>query len=229
MPETLEKVVVALDYENAQAAYHLVDQLGDRIERYKIGPQLFTCAGLEAIRFLHDRKKKVFIDLKLYDTPNVVAKTIERFASMGVEFATVHCLGGKTMLESAGSACRGSRMKLLGVTLLTSQGAPDSYNWGWPESESGMVQRLAGLGMECRLAGVLCSPHELQDLRKRSVPNFLLVAPGIRLADQDVFRDDQRRVATPNEALEWGADLLIIGRPIIEAREPKRVLDRLFA
>ncbi len=227
MLPSLEKLVVALDYGDFNAATHLVDQLGERVTRYKVGPQLFTTSGAEIIRFLHSRKKQVFLDLKLHDTPTVVGRTIEQFASMGVEFATVHCLGGRTMLEAAGSACRGSKLKLIGVTLLTSQGAADSYNWGWPETEINMVTRLAGIGMECRLAGVMCSPQELQALRPRTVPSFLLVTPGIRLTNQEVFQDDQRRVASPQEALEWGADLLIVGRPITQAREPARVLDQL--
>ncbi|MBY0369384.1 orotidine-5'-phosphate decarboxylase [bacterium] len=229
MSKALEKVVVALDYDDPQSAYKIVEQLGDRIDRYKIGPQLFTHAGLDAIRFLQAHRKRVFLDLKLYDTPQVVARSIERFAGLGVEFATVHCLGGRTMLEAAGSACRGSTLRLLGVTLLTSQGAPDSYNWGWTETESGMVQRLAALGMESRLAGVLCSPQELEMLRPKTVPGFLLVTPGIRLPGKEVFQDDQRRTSSPVEAIDRGADLLIVGRPLTQSPEPHRVLDELFA
>lgn len=228
MQASLEKVVVALDYDDPQSAYKIVEQLGDRIRRYKIGPQLFTHAGLDSIKFLHAHGKRVFLDLKLYDTPQVVARSIDRFAALGVEFATVHCLGGRTMLEAAGSACRGSKLRLLGVTLLTSQGAPDSYNWGWQETESGMVLRLAGLGMESRLHGVLCSPQELPLLKPKTVPGFLLVTPGIRLPGREVFQDDQKRTASPAEAVDWGADLLIIGRPLTQSPEPHRVLDHLF-
>jgi orotidine-5'-phosphate decarboxylase len=229
VPVGLEKVVVALDYENAESALLLVEQLGSRIDRYKVGPMLFNAVGPDIIRELHGCKKKVFIDLKLHDTPNVVVKSIERFAGMGVEFASVHCLGGRTLLEAAGAACRGSRLQLLGVTLLTSQGAPDSYNWGWPDSELEMVQKLAGIAMEARLAGVVCSPNELKALRPRTVPGFLLVTPGIRLPGKEVFQDDQRRIASPSEAIEWGADLLVIGRPITEAPDAPHVVDNLFA
>jgi orotidine-5'-phosphate decarboxylase len=225
----VDKVIVALDYEDEIAAKQLVESLGDRVRRYKIGPQLFSRTGPEIIRFLHNHQKQVFLDLKLHDTPVVVARTIDQFASLGVAYATVHCLGGRTMLEAAGSACRGSRLQLIGVTLLTSQGAEDSYNWGWPDTVLDMVMRLSGLGMESRLAGVMCSPNELTVLRPKTVPGFLLVTPGIRLASQEVFQDDQRRVATANEALAWGADLLIVGRPITQAREPERALEKLFA
>ncbi len=228
MQTVAEKTVVALDFEDATRAFRLVELLGDRIQRYKIGPQLFLHAGPEVVNFLHEHKKRVFVDLKLYDTPNVVASTVSQLAALGVEFATVHCLGGRTMLQAAGSACRGSKLRLLGVTLLTSQGAPDSYNWGWPETENGMVERLATMAMECRLSGVLCSPQELQQLRPKIVPDFLLVTPGIRLEGCEVFQDDQRRTASPQDALNWGADLLIIGRPITQSPDPRAVLDRIL-
>jgi orotidine-5'-phosphate decarboxylase len=229
MRTPLDKVVVALDYQDSNAAKHLVEQLGDRVVRYKIGPQLYTQAGADIVRFLHLHKKKVFLDLKLYDTPMVVAKTVEQFAAMGVEYATVHCLGGRTMLQAAGSACRGSKLQLIGITLLTSQGSSDSYNWGWPEAEQDMVLRLATIGMESRLSGIMCSPNELSALRPRTVPGFLLVTPGIRIPGQEVFQEDQRRVASAQQALDWGADLLVVGRPLTQAREPAAALDALFS
>src|SRR4029079_16850397 len=114
---------------------------------------------------------------------------------MGVTYATVHCLGGRTMLEAAAAGCRGSQLKILGVTLMTNQGAPASYNWGWPLSELGMVQRLTEVALEARLAGVLCSPNELEAVRPKTVPGFLLVTPGIRLPNEEVFEDDQKRIA----------------------------------
>ncbi len=227
--DSWSKVVVALDYEEEIQACRLVETLGPRISRYKVGPQLFSRSGAEIVKFLHSHGKKVFLDLKLHDTPIVVAKTVELFATLGVEFATVHCLGGKTMLEMAGCACRGSTLRLLGVTLLTRQGAEDSFDWGLPETEEEMVLRLAGLAMECRLSGVLCSPYELSVLRPKTVPSFLLVTPGIRLEGKEVFQDDLRQVATPNEALAWGADLLIVGRPLTQARDPLQTLETLFS
>lgn len=233
MASALDKIVVALDYEEVESAYRLVDELGDRIGFYKLGPVLFLRSGKEILQYLRRKNKKVFLDLKLYDTPRVVADTIRQIGSMGVTYATVHCLGGRTMLEAAAAACRGSNLKILGVTLMTNQGAPDSYNWGWPQSELAMVQRLTEVALEARLAGVLCSPNELQAVRPRSVPGFVLVTPGIRLSTKDgrleeVFEDDQKRIASPRQALEWGADFIIVGRPITQAREPLAVLDRLF-
>lgn len=227
--DSWEKVVVALDYEDENQAFRLVETLGAKIHRYKVGPQLFSRSGAEVVKFLHSHGKKVFLDLKLHDTPLVVAKTVELFATLGVEFATVHCLGGRTMLEMAGCACRGSTLRLLGVTLLTRHGADDSFDWGLPDTEEEMVLRLAGLGMESRLSGVLCSPYELSFLRPKTVPGFLLVTPGIRLEGKEVFQDELKQIATPKEALEWGADLLILGRPLTQARDPLQTLETLFS
>ena len=225
----LEKVVVALDYEDPEAAYRLVDAISDRIQTFKIGPVLFTRSGTEVVKYLRRKNKRVVLDMKLYDTPRVVGDTIRQFGDMGVQYATVHCLGGRTMLEAAAAGCRGSQIKVLGITLLTSQGAPDSYNWGWPQSELAMVQRLTEVALEARLAGVLCSANEIEAIRPKTMPGFLLVTPGIRLAGEEVFQDDQQRIATPRQALEWGADWIVVGRPITQAREPRAVLDRLFA
>jgi orotidine-5'-phosphate decarboxylase len=227
--DRLKKVVVALDCENLDAAKGLVDTLGCAIEWYKIGPILFTRSGHQIVQFLQNRKKKIFFDLKLYDTPNVVAETVRQFGEMGGQFATVHCLGGRTMLEAAGAACRGTGLRLIGVTLLTSQGAPDSMQWGWPQNELQMVERLTDIALECRLAGVMCSPQELPHIHHRRLPGFLLITPGIRLPNEEVFRDDQKRVASPNEAFEAGADYLIVGRPITQSREPLKVVERLFS
>jgi orotidine-5'-phosphate decarboxylase len=221
--------VVALDYDDPEKAYRLVDELGDRIQTYKLGPVLFTRSGTEILTFLRRKGKKVFLDLKLYDTPRVVSDTIRQLGDLGAQWASVHCLGGRTMLEAAAAGCRGSQLKIIGVTLLTSQGAPDSYNWGWPQSELGMVLRLTEVALEARLGGIMCSPNELEAVRPKTVPGFVLAAPGIRLAKEEVFMEDQKRVATPRQALEWGADMIIIGRPITLAREPRAVVDRLFA
>lgn len=223
-----ENVVVALDYTEVEKAYALVDQMGDRIQHFKIGPQLFLQNGPQIVNFLIQRKKKIFIDLKLHDTPHVVGETVSQIADMGADFTTVHCMGGRRMLERANQSCRGSHLKIIGLTLLTSHEPRDSQVMGWNENDEAIVLRLLSLALECRLAGIMCSPHEIKSVRKYSMPGFLLVTPGIRLYGKEVFRDDQTRVASPEEATRWGADLIVIGRPITEAREPRKVVEELF-
>jgi orotidine-5'-phosphate decarboxylase len=225
-----KKVIVALDYQQPEKAFRLVDELDDLIDWYKIGSVLFTQSGHEILKFLHRRSKKVFLDLKLHDTPTVVANTVAQFADLGVEFATIHCLGGRDMLHAAGLSCRNSQLKLLGITLLTSQESSDSKALGWTEgeSETEIVLRLLDLALEARLAGIICSPHEIARVRERALPGLLTVTPGIRLPGEEVFQDDQKRVASPNEALASGADYIVVGRPITMAREPRSVAERLF-
>ena len=221
MNKQLEKVIVALDFEYPEQAYRIVDELGDLIQWYKVGPALFTRSGNEIIQFLHRRNKKIFLDLKLHDTPNVVGMTIKQCADLGVQLTTVHCLGGKAMLESAAFHCRGSQLKLLGVTLLTSQKTADYQDIGLLESSRDLIPQLVELALESRLAGVICSPHELKAIRAQTIPGFLLVAPGIRVPGQEVFQDDQQRFASPYDAFHWGADFIVVGRPITQTREPR--------
>ena len=223
------KVIVALDYENPDEACRLIDTLDKKIECYKLGPQLFTRSGPEMIQYLHNKKKQIFVDLKLHDTPSVVSHTVRQLAEMGVHYTTVHCLGGKQLLEAAASGCRGSRLKLLGVTLLTSFNHEEAKQWGWSEPAGELVYKLAEQAVQARLSGVLCSVQEAEQLRERLPQGFLLITPGIRLLNKEVFQDDQVRVASPKEAFKVGADFLIVGRPITQARDPKLVVEQLFA
>jgi orotidine-5'-phosphate decarboxylase len=227
MNENLKKVMVALDYEHPEQAYRLVDEIGDMIDWFKLGPMLFTRSGQEVVNFLHRRNKNVFLDLKIHDTPTVAGTTIKQFADMGAQFATIHCLGGRRMLESASMACRGSQLKLIGVTLLTSHLVEDTKEFGLPEPTT-LVPKLLTLALENRLAGVMCSPHELSEIRPKALPGFVLVTPGIRMPNKEVFEDDQKRVASPDQAVLWGADYLVVGRPITQAREPRDAVERLF-
>lgn len=215
-----DKVIVALDYEDPERAFRLVDELGDQIAWYKVGPVLFTRSGLEIVDFLQRRGKRIFLDLKLHDTPHVVAATVKQLGDLGAEYATVHCSGGMKMLEAAGRGCRGSRLKLFGVTVLTSQ--PTGR-----DEQAHMVQ-LVKDAVAARLAGVLCSAYEIEMLRAVAMPGFRLIAAGIRLPGEEVFQDDQARVSSPVDALNLGADQIIVGRPITLAREPREVLSRLL-
>lgn len=222
-----KNIIVALDYPTPEGAFRLVEDLGSAIDWYKLGPTIFTQHGTEIIRFLHRKNKKVFVDLKLHDTPRVVTETLRQFADLGVSFATVHCLGGRSMLTAAAQACRGTQLKLLGVTLLTSHTSEDTKELGLGNTPDEIVEQYVKLAVEARLSGVLCSPREVERTRKITPPGFLIVTPGVRLPDQEIYDEDQMRFASPAEALEWGSDYLVMGRPFIQTRHPENVLTQL--
>ncbi|MCX6103738.1 MAG: orotidine-5'-phosphate decarboxylase [Proteobacteria bacterium] len=225
----IENVIVALDYENPTDAFRLVDTLGDSIRTYKIGPVLFTGSGPHVIEYLHLKKKQIFVDLKLHDTPQVVFETIRQLGQMGVTFATVHCLGGKKMLEAASQGCRNSNLQLLGITLLTTFDPSEGAAWNWDTNSQDSVAKLALLAQQSRLQGIICSVAEAKKLRPLVYPGFLLVTPGIRPQMKEVFQEDQKRIATPDEAIAAGADYLIIGRPITQSRDPKFATLNIFS
>lgn len=224
-----EKTIVALDFENPDKAKALVETLGDLIEWYKVGPVLFTRYGTEIIQFLHLNKKKIFVDLKLHDTPNVTAETVTQIAEMGVEYTTVHLTGGSKMLEKAATACRGSKLKLIGVSLLTTSQVLDYKDFGFTGTATDLVLKFKDMALQARLSGMLCSQAELTELRKTVPADFKLVTAGIRIAGREVYNDDQARTASPKEAVDSGADFLIIGRPITQSGEPKKRVLELFA
>ena len=222
-----DKLVVALDYEALSPAMALVDELDKQVNCYKIGPTMFVRYGTEIIEFLHSRSKKIFLDLKLYDTPQVVGDTIRQLGDLGIAMATVHCLGGHEMLEAAAKGCRGTELALFGVTLLTSQTGSDFGSLAISTDEV-MVGKLLDTAIEHRLAGVLCSARENRLVRERNVPDFQIVNAGIRLQGKPLYGDDQKRFSSPFEAVQNGADYLIVGRPLTQASQPKVALHSLI-
>lgn len=160
MSKPFDKVIVALDHDHPDKAKALVDEVGSLIDWYKIGPVLFTRSGQELIRFLHERNKKIFLDLKLHDIPNVVAKTVEEVAEMGVQYLTIHSLGGRKMMEEASSACRGLPLKLLAVTMLTSHSTEEFNELGFQGDSESMVLHLQQMAMESRCAGIVLGARD---------------------------------------------------------------------
>lgn len=225
---SLKQVMVALDYETTAPAMRLVETLGAAIDWYKIGPMIFTRAGTEIIRYLHEKEKRIFVDLKLHDTPQVVANTVAQLAEMGVEFTSLHCMGGKTMLSEAAKACRGSQLKLVGLTLLTSFDPEEAKKWGWSLNAEESVKRLSEVAMDARLSGILCSPNEIEAVRKNLWQGGVVITPGIRIPGKEVYQDDQKRFASPKEALAKGSNYLVIGRPILQAGDPLGFVESLF-
>lgn len=211
-----DRLIVALDHPNARAALEQVDALGDAVERYKVGLELYIAEGRELVDALHERDKRVFLDLKLHDIPETVRRAAEVASKMGVELLTVHAGGGRKMLEAAVAGAGAT--KVLAVTVLTSLDAGDLAADGIGGSVEEAVTRRARLAEAAGCAGVIASPQEAAAIRAMVKPGFLVVTPGVRLAATSPV-DDQKRVATPKAARQAGADAVVVGRPIRDAQD----------
>ena len=218
------RVIVALDYPDAESALRLVMRLESSQCRLKIGKELFTAAGPDLVRRLVGLGFDVFLDLKFHDIPNTVASACRAAARLGVWMMNVHALGGERMLVAArGAISELPRPPLLvAVTILTSMDETDLASIGLGGTADDHVIRLATLAHGCGLDGVVCSSKETQQLRARLGRDFRLVTPGIRPSGSQ--QDDQRRVMTPADAIRNGSTYLVIGRPITQADNPQDVL-----
>jgi len=216
----MSPLIIALDFADPKAALALAQQLGNQRCRFKIGKELFTRSGPALVEELVKQGFQIFLDLKYHDIPNTVARACEAAAELGVWMLNVHALGGREMLMAAREALekRSPRPLLVAVTILTSLHSTDIYSVGLHGTIEENVLRLARLSKACGLDGVVCSPQEITTLRKAIGDEFLLITPGIRL--QSSPQDDQKRIMTPSEALQLGADYLVIGRPITAAPAP---------
>lgn len=224
----MAEIILPLDHASADQALALVDRLGDEATFYKVGLELYTHAGPEVVRELRRRGKRVFLDLKLHDIPNTVAGAVRAAAALDVQLLTLHAAGGVSMMEAARDAAAG-RVKLLGVTILTSLTASEVEGvWGREiTSIRDEVGRLAALVHETGLDGVVASALEAGWIRRSLEPPFLIVTPGIRPEGAEV--GDQKRVATPADAVAAGADYLVVGRPVTQAEDPAAALRALLA
>jgi orotidine-5'-phosphate decarboxylase len=220
-----ERVIVALDVPGEADAGALVDALAGRVGMFKVGSQLFTAAGPGFVRELTARGEKVFLDLKYHDIPNTVASAVSAASRLGVSLLTVHALGGQAMMEAAVGALPALGERLLAVTILTSHDADGLGTLGLEPEVAPNVQRLARLAQAAKVDGVVASPHEVALIRQVCGRDFLVVTPGIRPAGARA--GDQARAATPAAALAAGADYLVIGRPITEARDPAAAADAI--
>ncbi len=217
-------VIVALDYTNADLAMKLVDQLDPKYCRVKVGKQLFTQSGPEIVKSLVRRDFDVFLDLKFHDIPATVALACRAAADLGVWMLNVHASGGMRMMQSARDAipkAPGSPL-LIAVSVLTSMNDTDLLEVGVNKSVEEQVRHLSQLAYDANLDGMVCSAEETRLLKKDFPDTFILITPGIRIADSD--HDDQRRVTTPVAAIANGADYLVIGRSITGANDPLKTL-----
>jgi orotidine-5'-phosphate decarboxylase len=213
-----DRLVVALDVPTAEEALLLVDRLAGLAGMFKVGSQLFTASGPDLVRGLVARGEKVFLDLKYHDIPNTVAGAVSAACRLGVSLVDVHALGGKAMMEAAVGAMPAMGTRLLAITVLTSHDAAGLDELGVAGEVTDTVRRLALLAHAAEVDGVVASPQEVPIVREACGQDFLIVTPGIRPAGART--GDQARSATPATALKAGADLLVVGRPIIDAPDP---------
>ena len=222
-----DRVFVALDVPTADDARRLVDKLRGEATGFKIGLQLFCCAGPGFVAELAAEGLRVFLDLKFHDIPNTVAGAVRSVASLGAAVINIHCSGGLAMLRAAKEALPGAgRPALLGVTVLTSLDDDDLRDLGVAHTAEGQVLLLARLAREAGLDGVICSPREISLLRAELGDEFLLVTPGIRPAW--AATGDQKRITTPREAIAAGASALVIGRPVTAAENPAAAMRKVI-
>ncbi len=220
-----ERVIVALDVPDLKAVEAFLDQLDGRPVFYKVGLELFVAEGARAIDAVKRRGGRVFLDLKLHDIPETVARAVTSALALGVDLMTIHCCGGHEMMKRAAFAAS-DRVKILGVTVLTSLNEEDLRADGLVGSVAEVVQRRAVLAASAGLSGLVCSPHEVSAARKAG-DSLLLVVPGVRPAGAAL--GDQKRVASPASTIKAGADHLVVGRPIRDAVSPADAFSAIVA
>jgi orotidine-5'-phosphate decarboxylase len=220
-----DRLIVALDLPDVTAAQAMVARLGDSVSFYKIGYQLAYAGGLSLVRPFTEAGKKVFVDLKLHDIGNTVARGVESIATLGATFLTVHAY--PQTMKAAVEARAGSGLKILAVTVLTSYDDADLAAAGYRLGVSDLVEARARQALALGIDGLVSSPEEAASLRKIVGDQMKLVTPGIRPAG--AATGDQKRIMTPGRAIAAGADYLVVGRPVMEAADPKAAADSIVA
>ncbi|WP_100657276.1 orotidine-5'-phosphate decarboxylase [Alteromonas flava] len=223
------KVIVALDFETEYQVLDLVEQLAPDQCRLKVGKELFTRLGPDIVRRLVGKNFDVFLDLKFHDIPNTVAKACLAAADLGVWMVNVHASGGAKMMSHTQQQLElsGADVKLIAVTVLTSMDQVQLSGVVPDTSITDQVIKLATLSKDCGLDGVVCSAQEASNLKQRLGSKFELVTPGIRPAGAS--QDDQVRIVTPSDAIKFGVDYMVIGRPITKANSPLDALKKINA
>lgn len=225
-----EKVIIALDVSSREEAMHLVKDLRDTVGMFKVGSQLFTACGPQIVRDIVASGGKVFLDLKFHDIPNTVLHAAVEAAKLGVSMMTIHASGGRAMMQSVAKELHekfgNKRPIVVAITVLTSFDTRSLFEIGIEVPIEEHVKRLALFAQECGIDGVVCSPREIQAVRKIVDQNFRIVTPGIRMPDQSL--NDQQRIATPHEALSAGADYIVVGRAITADPDPHAAAERLL-
>ena len=219
-------MIFALDAKNYEEALSWVELLSGHVGMFKVGKELFTAVGPKIVRSIKERSQKVFLDLKFHDIPNTVARAAEAAVGLNVDMFNVHASGGSQMIKEAVTAAWNcsdklgrARPVLLAVTILTSLNNEDLKEIGFQKSTGEMVLHLAKLAQNAGASGVVASAQDITVLRKNFGNEFVIVTPGIRSA-AETKKDDQKRTLSAYEAVKMGADYIVVGRPIREAKEP---------
>jgi orotidine-5'-phosphate decarboxylase len=224
-PKTMHNpIIIALDVESAADARALIGRIGPRVGFYKVGLELYAAAGMDFVRGLLADGHQIFLDLKFYDIPETVSRAVARVADTGVRFLTVHAV--PSVMRAAVAGKQGSRLQLLGVTVLTSFGPEDMDDLGFDGTIAELVERRAKKAIELGIDGIVASPLEAAAVRRIIGPDAVLVTPGVRSAGVDA--GDQKRVATPAQAMRDGASYLVIGRQVTRAADPAQEVDRIL-
>ncbi len=220
-----ERLIVALDVDTLKQARDFVQMLAGEVGLFKVGKQLFTHAGPQAVQLIQELGGEIFLDLKFHDIPNTVAKAAIEATRLGVKMFNVHASGSlemmRTTVKEVERVCRRQKLRrpiMLGVTVLTSLNQDDLQRVGVKHKVADQVVRLALLTKEAGMDGVVASPHEVGDIRKACGPSFVIVTPGVRPAQSK--NNDQQRVMTPSAAVRAGVDYIVVGRPILESADP---------
>lgn len=226
--DRFDRLIVALDFASAAQAFELVSRIEGSVRWFKVGLELYLAGGARVVTELKRLGYSVFLDLKLHDIPNTVAGAVRSASGLGADLLTVHALGGPAMLRAAAEAASSisAAPRLLAVTVLTSMDAGELAAIGVDAPPAEQVARLASLAVANGCAGLVCSPQEVRRLRDTLPAQTLLVTPGIRPAG--AAAGDQRRVATPAAALQDGASLLVVGRPIHAAADPRLAAEAIL-
>ena len=219
-----DRLIVPLDVPTVMDAEVMVDILGDTVSFYKIGHQLAFAGGLNFVRELRDMGKHIFLDMKLLDIDNTIAKGVENIIKMGVQMTTLHAY--PNAMKAAVEVAKGSDLCLLGVTVMTSLDDEDLVNAGYVHKAQDLVLKRAKQASQLGMGGVVASAQESESIRKVISPEMLIVTPGIRPAGADV--GDQKRVMTPSDAISAGSTHLVVGRPITGADDPKQAAQNVI-
>ena len=219
-----KRVIVALDSNDIKKTINLVKILRKDVYAFKIGYEFFFNFGLNGYKKIYSICPKIFLDLKLHDIPNTVKNGINALTKIKPLLTTIHISGGDQMMLS--SKPKKNFTKILGVSVLTSLNSKQTKKYYNESNVSILVRKFAKLAKKNKLDGVVCSPKEIKYIRKQIGKNFMIVTPGIRINNK-IKKDDQKRIETPRKAIEMGANYLVIGRPITQAKDPLKVLKEI--